>query len=141
MGPQIDFYISKDASPQNSLRTVCRLAEKGFHAGHIVHICTRNEKESEILDSLLWTFQDRSFVPHEIYRSKEPDCPVTISTENSPMSADFLINLTYQTPKNLEQFQRIAEIIDKQDESIHAGRERYRFYREQGLEPKHHEVS
>ena len=139
--PQIDFYVSKDSSNQNTLRTVCRIAEKAFLAGHIVHICTRNEKENETLDSLLWTFRDRSFIPHEISTSITSNCPVTISTENGPREANLLINLTYKTPENLEQFQRIAEIIDSNDESINAGRERYRFYREKGMDPQHHEVS
>lgn len=138
---QIDFYVSKDSSNQNTLRTVCRIAEKAFLAGHNVHICTRNEKENETLDSLLWTFRDRSFIPHEISTSITSNCPVTISTENGPREANLLINLTYKTPENLEQFQRIAEIIDSNDESINAGRERYRFYREKGMDPQHHEVS
>jgi DNA polymerase-3 subunit chi len=70
---------------------------------------------------------------------------VTISAENGyKMGAyhnDMLVNVIYEIPENFMQFQRIAEIIDIQAESVHAGRERYRFYRENGLDPQHHEVS
>ena len=139
--PQIDFYISKDTSPQFALRTACRVAEKAHQAGLRVHIQTNSENETEILDTLLWTFRDRSFVPHEIHASSTLSCPVTIGTESGPIEVEMLINVSTHTPVNIQHFQRIAEIIDHQSESIHAGRERYRFYREQGYEPQHHEVS
>ena len=54
---------------------------------------------------------------------------------------EILINISHKIPENLEHFQRIAEIIDNHTESIDAGRKRYRFYREQGYKPLHHEIS
>ena len=139
--PQIDFYINKDASAQSAMRTVCRITEKAFKAGFKIHICTQDDYDTQTLDTLLWTFRDRSFLPHEIYSDSHTDCPITIGTEFGPADADMLINTSTKTPENIEQFQRIAEVIDNQDKSIHAGRERYRFYREQGHDPQHHEVS
>ena len=143
--PKIDFYVTKDNAPQFALRTTCRIAEKAFTAGHRIHIHMNSEKDCEKLDALLWTFRDRSFVPHEISPVPINDCPVTISSEKSPEMTsghtDFLVNASDQIPENFKQFQRIAEIIDNRPESIHAGRERYRFYRENGLDPQHHEVS
>ncbi len=52
-----------------------------------------------------------------------------------------LLNIAHKVPENFMRFQRIAEVINNQPESVVAGRERYRFYRENGLEPQHHEVS
>lgn len=143
--PRIDFYVSKDSSPQFCLHTACRIAEKAFSAGHRIHIHMSDDKDCEKLDAMLWTFRDRSFIPHEVSPVPIEDCPVTISAEKSPdMTSghtDMLLNITREIPENFMQFQRIAEIIDNQPESIHAGRERYRFYRESGLDPQHHEVS
>ena len=138
---QIDFYVSKESSQQFALRTACRIAEKAFKAGLKVHIWTGNESDTQSLDSLLWTFRDRSFIPHEVYSDSTASSPVTIGSQFGPSEAEMLINISSQFPENIEQFQRIAEIIDNREESIHAGRERYRFYREQGHEPQHHEVS
>lgn len=143
--PRIDFYVAKDSSPQFALLTTCRIAEKAFSAGHRIHIHMSDEPSCEKLDALLWTFRDRSFIPHEISPVPIADCPVTISAEKSPdMTAghtDMLLNVTYEVPENFMQFQRIAEIIGTEHEAIHAGRERYRFYRQSGLNPQHHEVS
>jgi DNA polymerase-3 subunit chi len=143
--PRVDFYVTKENAPQFVLRTACRIAEKAFTAGHRIHIHMNNENDCEKLDALLWTFRDRSFIPHEVSPVPIKDCPITISSEkSSEMTSghvDMLVNVSDKIPENFKQFQRIAEIIGNQSESIHAGRERYRFYREQGLDPQHHEVS
>jgi len=143
--PRVDFYVTKNSTPQFSLSTACRIAEKAFSAGHRIHIHMNNETDCEKLDALLWTFRDRSFIPHEISPVTIADCPVTISSEKSPEMTsghtDMLVNVSDQLVENFKQFQRIAEIIDSHYDSIVAGRERYRFYRENGLEPQHHEVS
>ena len=80
---------------------------------------------------MLWTFRDRSFIPHEISPVPIENCPVTISAEKSPDMtsghSDMLLNVSLELPENFKQFQRIAEIIDTLPESVHAGRERYRF--------------
>ena len=143
--PRVDFYVTKSSTPQFALSTACRIAEKSFSAGHRIHIHTNNEIDCENLDALLWTFRDRSFIPHEISPVPIADCPVTISSEKSPEMTsghtDMLVNASDQLVENFKQFQRIAEIIDSQPDSIVAGRERYRFYRENGLDPQHHKVS
>lgn len=139
--PRVDFYVSKDSASQFALLTACRIAEKALTAGHRIHIRLRNQAECEKLDAMLWTFRDRSFIPHELSSFPIDHCPVTISPEISEKHADMLLNVVDEIPQNIKQFQRIAEIIDNQPESINAGRERYRFYRENGLDPQHHEVS
>lgn len=143
--PKVDFYVSKDNTPQFTLRIVCRVVEKAFSAGHRIHVRLRSIDECEKLDALLWTYRDRSFIPHEISNVPIEHCPVTISAGNDAKidahHGDMLVNVMHEIPENFMQFQRIAEIIDIQDESVRAGRERYRFYRENGLNPQHHEVS
>ena len=139
--PRVDFYVSKQSTPQFALLTACRIAEKALTAGHRIHIHLRSSEDCEKLDALLWTFRDRSFIPHEISSEPIENCPVTISADSTANHADMLLNVSDQMPQNIKQFQRIAEIIDNQPESVNAGRERYRFYRENGLDPQYHEVS
>jgi DNA polymerase-3 subunit chi len=143
--PRVDFYVSKDSSSdsgsQFTLLTACRIAEKALTAGHRIHIRMRSNEECEKLDALMWTFRDRSFIPHELSSDPIDSCPVTISSEINEKHVDMLLNVAHEVPENIKQFQRIAEIIDNQPESINAGRERYRVYRENGLDPQHHEVS
>ncbi len=141
--PRVDFYVTKakTPAPQFALETACRIADKAFSAGHRIHICLEDANECEKLDALLWTFRDGSFIPHEVSDSPIENCPVTLSTSISLEHSDMLLNIAHKVPENFMRFQRIAEVINNQPESVVAGRERYRFYRENGLNPQHHEVS
>ncbi|MFK7816785.1 MAG: DNA polymerase III subunit chi [Gammaproteobacteria bacterium] len=141
--PRVDFYVTKakEPAPEFALQTTCRIADKAFSAGHRIHICVDDTNDCEKLDALLWSFRDGSFIPHEVSDSPIQNCPVTISTTIGIEHTGMLLNVTHKVPENFMQFQRIAEIINNQPESVVAGRERYRFYRESGLDPQHHEVS
>ena len=137
---QIDFCVLKESTPHFAMRTACQITEKAFHAGLRVHIQTANRFVNEKLDNFLWTFRDLSFIPHQIFDGSELSCSVTLSTDHGPASAEVLVNISDKIPANFEQFQRIVEIIDHSSTSIHAGSERYRFYQENDLKLRHHEV-
>jgi len=142
---RVDFYVTKQSVPDFALNTICRITEKAFSAGHRIHILLNSATDCKKLDALLWTFRDRSFIPHEVSNTPIQNCPVTISSESSsdmgPEHVDMLLNTRDEIPENFMHYQRIAEIIDNQPSAVDAGRERYRFYRENGLDPQHHEVS
>ncbi len=141
---RIDFYVLAQATPQARLRFACRLAETALKRQHRVHALTADERAATELDELLWTFRAESFVPHGI---AEPDAatelPVTIGCDSAtaPGSSEVLINLTPTVPACFEAFQRVAEIIDASDEGRRDGRERFRFYRDNGFEPQTHHIA
>jgi DNA polymerase-3 subunit chi len=96
------------------------------------------------LDTLLWTFRQGSFVPHELLPAAGAvTAPITIGCADDavPPEADLLINLAGDVPAFYTRYARIAEIIDGSAACREAGRARHRFYRDQGLEPETHEVS
>lgn len=141
---RIDFYVLEQAAPQARLRFACRLAETAVKRQHRVHALTADPQSAAELDELLWTFRAESFVPHGI---EAPDAatelPVTIGCDaaTAPGRSEVLINLTPSVPACFEGFQRVAEIIDASDEGRHAGRERFRFYRDNGFEPQTHRIA
>ena len=61
--PQVDFYVT-DAAGDARLQLACRVTEKAYLAGLRVLVWWRAEGELGRFDELLWTFADRSFVPH-----------------------------------------------------------------------------
>ena len=98
---------------------------------------------AEQFDELLWTYDDGSFVPHEIAgaMSGEPAAPITISHENSPRAkTDLLINLTGQVPAECSSFPRVAEIVTSDDDSKQQSRKRYAEYRDKGHELETHKL-
>lgn len=137
---RIDFYILQTDQPLERLRTACRIAEKAFLLDHDVHIHTGDPALSQRMDELLWTFRDRSFVPHEVEPEDPDHWPVTIGHEMEPAPRAVLINLAADVPAFFGRFERVAEVVDAQPEVKTAGRARYRFYRERGYPLHHHEL-
>jgi DNA polymerase-3 subunit chi len=139
---RVDFYILEQADSQARLRLACRLAEKAWSQSQNVLMLAANAEDARALDDLLWTFRDRSFVPHEIYSpGQTPRSTVLISDGTAlPAAADVLINLCDRVPEDFTRFARIVEPVDGDPARRQAGRERYRFYRERGLAPDSHTV-
>ena len=78
------------------LKFACRIAEKAYLADQLVFVWLDDTAELQSFDELLWTFADRSFVPHEIYarRRQWQDTPVLLGCEAQPQQPfDVLLNL------------------------------------------------
>jgi len=144
MTERVDFYILKSAAPKQRWIFACRLTEKAYLQDLRVIILNDNAADAKALDDLLWTFNDRSFVPHQFSQdahSMDPGTPVhlTLSLE-AVGTADVLVNLSERLPQELERFKRIAEIIDADPERRRLGRERFKAYREQKLALETHQL-
>lgn len=142
----VDFYVLTSTDAKERLRLACRLAEKAYLSSARVLVWSDNALELSAFDDLLWTFADRSFVPHEPYREGEQwqEVPVLLSGPNEPApgdSFDVLLNLGGVVPPCAAQAERILEIIDADEARRQAGRARFRSYRERGLAPQTHHLN
>ena len=63
-GTKVDFYLLGSAENRSRLLTACRIAEKACEQKLRVSVLAGGPPEAAELDELLWTFSDRSFVPH-----------------------------------------------------------------------------
>ena len=139
---RVDFYVLEQADGQARLRLACRLAEKAWSQSQKVLLLAAGADEARMLDEMLWTFRDRSFVPHEIYSAGHaPRTTVLISDGKAlPEQADVLINLCDAVPEGLERYARVVEPLDGDPARRQSGRQRFRFYRERGMNPESHIV-
>lgn len=139
---RVDFYILESADAQARLKLACRLAEKAWLQSQKVLLLTPGSADAQALDEMLWTFRDRSFVPHEIYSPDRPPRASVLISDSAqiPAEADVLINLRDEVPEGFERFSRIVEPVDGDPARRQSGRDRYRFYRERGLAPDSHQV-
>lgn len=137
---RVDFYVL----PENSQRErfVCGLVVKALQGGHRLYIHSPDPNIAGLLDEMLWTFQDISFVPHEMTTSAPPaDCPVLIGPEeNLPPGCDVMINLSDSIPAAAEQCTRIVEIVAGNEKMKKHARDRYRTYRERQFELHSHTI-
>jgi DNA polymerase III subunit chi len=134
MTERVDFYVLRSATAKQRWTFACRLTEKAYLRDLRVVVLSDTAADTAVLDELLWTFNERSFIPHAIYpeiRSFDTATPVRLTTDLDIIDeADLLVNLSAQLPARLERFSRIAEIIDADDQRRRLGRERFKVYRE-----------
>jgi DNA polymerase-3 subunit chi len=136
----VKFYLHASAEPRARLTTACRLAEKAFEQGLKVAVRTAGAGETAAIDDLLWTFADRSFVPHGVWPA-DPEfsqaTPVLIGSSALPDShRDVLINLAADAPAEIAGYARICEVVGGDDDSKQRARLRWRAYRGLGCEPE-----
>jgi DNA polymerase-3 subunit chi len=139
---KVDFYPLGEPDRRARLVTACRLAEKAYDQGLRVAVRTASAAETAEFDELLWTFSDRSFVPHVVWPT-EPDVvaatPVVVgSTSLPPSHRDVLINLAPDAPADFSAYARICEVVGGDEDAKKAGRLRWRTYRDAGCAPEAH---
>jgi DNA polymerase III subunit chi len=164
MTERVDFYVLKSSTAQQRWTFACRLTEKAYLRDLKVVLLGDTLAEVEAIDALLWTFSERSFVPHDIHRGR-PSAPGAASSAaaaarsavapaspasaaavqltqdlDSVGSADLLVNVSTRLPGKLDRFARVAEIIDADDERRRLGRERFKAYRELKLAVETHQL-
>lgn len=140
---QIDFYILEEKASGNRYMLACRLIEKIYHQGRRIFVHTQSEEESRHMDRLLWTFRQGSFVPHALLEKANPRAtPVIIGcTEEAGDESDVLVNLALQVPNFFSRFERVAELIDREQQIKLAGRQRFKFYRDRGYPLNTHQIT
>ena len=140
---RVDFYILAATGEPSRHKFACRLAEKAYRLKHTVHIHTANRQQAEVLDELLWTFRDGSFVPHEVLNmpGHPASAPVTIGFDETGIgNQDLLINLTDEIPEMAASFPRVAELVTSDEQSRQLSRKRFVRYRELGAELETHNI-
>jgi DNA polymerase-3 subunit chi len=134
MTERVDFYVLKSAAAKQRWTFACRLTEKAYLRDLRVAILSDTLADARALDDLLWTFNERAFIPHQMYvdeQSLDPAAKVVLSALPTMVpSADLLVNLTDRLPAHWERYIRIAEIIDADEERRRLGRERFKSYRD-----------
>ena len=140
---RIDFYVLKDNKANSRLDFVCRLAEKVYQQGHRTLLHTDDAKQAGIMDDLLWTWRQGSFIPHEIQTdATTPDSPIIINHEPE-LKTDLhgvLINMASEVPLFFSQFERVTEIVDQNEQTRQSARQRYRFYQDRGYPLESHDI-
>jgi DNA polymerase-3 subunit chi len=137
---QVDFYVL--ANPQESAEHLaCKLAMMAWEQGHHVAILTENDGDAESLDKTMWDFPPGRFLPHS--RGKAgPESPVSIDScaAKIPSDRDVVINLADAAVPDPGRFRRLLEIVPGAEQKRLASRQKFREYRDLGLNPASHTI-
>lgn len=138
---RVDFYILGSGGETERLQTACRIVEKAWQQGHQVYVDTADDDQARLIDDLLWTFKQASFIPHtRSDEESESERCVRIVDANFPPAGGVHINIaTTALPLPLAA-ERLAEIIPASEDGRNAGRARFRDYRTAGYKPHTHNI-
>ena len=127
---RIDFYL--DAHER--LQIACRLAAKAVAQNLRVLVYAPDGEMATAIDRLMWTTPAIGFVPHVMAEHRlAAETPVVIVRGDAEaLHDDVLVNLSREWPPSFARFQRLIEIVTRDEDEKQAARERYRFYRDRG---------
>ena len=119
---------------------ICKLLlRRGRLKPHVLILCP-NDGFAAQLDERLWVIQAESYLAHAIATDDaqaNAQQPILLATSIvRDNQAAVLFNGGLEIPPNVSGFAHIVDFVDGWDESLkQAARERFRTYRQMGLEP------
>lgn len=139
---RVDFYLLTNDQPQAGWLVACRLLEKAWQRGHRVFVYCDNADDAALLDELLWTYKDDSFIPHNLQgEGPEPPPAVQIGYGPEPRGFnDILLNMSATIPPFHSRFRRIMEIVSNDETAREISRQHYREYRAKRFELNTHSI-
>ena len=135
----IDFYFNAE----DRLEVACRLAGKAAQQKKRMLIYAPGADLAKRIDQMLWTRQAISFVPHCFAGdalAAETPVLITADAEGAP-DCEVLVNLAPQCPEFFARYERLLEIVSRDEEDRKAGRTRYAWYRDRGYAIRNHDLA
>ncbi len=143
---QVDFYLISNRVTDARYKLASRLANKLQKMQQSCLVITDNPQATSELDRVMWSFNDSSFLAHDSLAELTPASKVHIGDHNSvspivlERQHDVLINLSADVPMFNHHFERIAEIVEADDDAKASARKRYKSYQAEGFELKMHNI-
>ena len=137
---RVDFYFNADSK----LQLTCRIAAKAIRQQVRVLVYAPDDLVARTLNRLMWTMNPTGFLPHCLATDRIATAtPIVIAADTNAVSHDdLLLNLDGRPPPTFARFQRLVEIVSRDDAmDIQSGRERFRYYKDQGYPIIHHDLS
>ncbi len=135
---RIDFYVIAENEPY----AFCfKLINKAYLQDHRIIIKVDNDEQQHMLNEKLWTFDDTSFIPHNLTQDNI-EAPVLITRHDEVKEGyTILINLASTIPENYHQVDRVIEIVANHATWKNISRQHYLFYKEKQCDIQTHKLS
>lgn len=130
---EISFYHLSKTEFRKALPS---LLEKVLESGKNAVLLAANEDKAKEIDSFLWTFSTKRFIPHGTSADKyKEDQPIYITTaEENPNGSEILIVVDGQNPGFIRDFARVLDIFDGNNpQEVEAARKRWQEYKDKNF--------
>ncbi|MGH7002573.1 MAG: DNA polymerase III subunit chi [Alphaproteobacteria bacterium] len=128
----VNFYHLQRSSLE---QTLPKLLEKVLQAGKRAVVLARSEERVEALNTLLWTYDPNSFLPHGSKTDgNAPEQPVWLTTDDeNPNRATVLVLTDGAASARLGEYERCLDVFDGRDaERVADARQRWTGYTASG---------
>jgi DNA polymerase-3 subunit chi len=140
---RIDFHFNVE----DRLQYACRVVRKARAADKSVIAYTREPARLARFDAALWIFSALDFVPHVYVDSPLAARTPVLLTLDAMLSAparDVFLNLDDDVPPSFGElgarFERMIEVVSRDESDRLRARERFKCYRAAGIEPNKFEM-
>lgn len=122
----------------------CRLLRKAFGTGARVAVTGEGALLRE-LDVALWTFSPLEFVPHCHASVTSPgvldaSAVVLVDSPTEAPHQQVLVNLGAGIPEGFERFERLIEVVTRDEEDRQRARGRWKHYADRGYAITRHDL-
>jgi DNA polymerase III subunit chi len=114
-------------------RALPALLEKALQAGMRSVVMAGSEERVEALNQLLWTYEERSFLPHGSKRDGRPERqPIWLTTlDENPNAATCLVLTDGAVSSRIGEYVRCLDLFDGHDPAgVEAARGRWKNWKE-----------
>ncbi|MCF9045751.1 DNA polymerase III subunit chi [Acinetobacter nectaris] len=128
----ISFYLF-EKSPERQVQSACRLARKLLKTTPKLWWYCPSKELQQTLDDLLWSFDETSFITHSIDDTTGQVC----ISSSLPIEGEWIIfNFSENIISQTDTFKHIIEIVENTEASKIIGRDKFKQYRQLGIEPR-----
>jgi DNA polymerase-3 subunit chi len=138
---RIDFHFNVD----HRVHYACRVTRKARSAGKRIVVLARSAERLAQFDNALWTFSALDFLPHvHVGSPLAAATPILLASDAATAPAsDVLLTLDDEAPSGFAslfaRFERVIEVVSRDESDRLQARFRFKVYREQGFQPTAHE--
>jgi DNA polymerase III subunit chi len=131
----------------DKLNYACRLLRKAFASGAKVMVWAE-PATLQVLDKALWELSESDFIAHCMMDAPSfvlSRSPIVLASDVSTLNAlphhEVLLSLGSTLANGFEKFERVIELVSKDDADRLNARKRWKIYQERGYNIKRHDLA
>ncbi len=127
---QIDCYHDQP----DRLTQAIRLAALAWERRKPITFFVSDPAQAEAFDKALWANDPTSFIPHCHAKNTEAEHTLIIITDDlsAVQQDELLVNLADEVPTGFARYQRLFEIVTRDEADKTTARDRMAFYKDRG---------
>lgn len=139
--PRADFYlIDKPRFREDPLLLVCELAKRAHGAQQPTLILTRDFEQAEAIDEYLWSFDEDSFIPHQLAGDDDDANTAVLIVPPGVEVADRPMVINLRDACAPGRFDRVLEVVAADSAEREGSRSRWTEYKKAGFEVNKHDM-